>query len=123
MCGLVVSVTGVTLQYCENISYCRCAGVYAAQAYPGAGTPAYVFNWENSGPAVALLLARATDYKVLQATATCDSSHCIGWIQGACGCALNPKAWIPHSSLRYSFTHIWLQHGDQMPAWSCHGCR
>ena len=35
-----------------------------AQAYPGAGTPAYIYNWENSGPAVALLLARATDYKV-----------------------------------------------------------
>lgn len=34
-----------------------------SQAYPTVGTPAYVYNWENSAPAVALLLAEATDFK------------------------------------------------------------
>ena len=34
------------------------------QAYPVGGTPAYIYNWENSGPAVALLLAKASNYAV-----------------------------------------------------------
>jgi hypothetical protein len=34
------------------------------QAYPGVGTPAYIYNWENSGLAVAVLLAQATNYQV-----------------------------------------------------------
>lgn len=48
---------GTTVCMSERLEHCL-------QAYPAEGTPAYIFNWENTGPAVALLLAQATDYKV-----------------------------------------------------------
>lgn len=52
--------------------------------YPTSGTPAYIYNWENSAPAVALLLAQATKYKVSNYVRQAES-FLSAWLEGVPG--------------------------------------